>query len=108
MIGLKRPTVASRIKKLKGKIEREKANHRVTLYKLELEIRDVQARCPHVPKAVYVDTWDGWDQHIDNKGHYDVVCTVCEKILESGILPSVYKQNPSGVLSKYHFELCKF
>lgn len=89
MKNLKPETIVKRLAKIEQAREDEKKRYSEAMYKLADEVESVQSRCEHAHiDRKWHDTWDGWDEHEDLKGHYSYSCKTCGKVLKDNVVPS--------------------
>ena len=86
-------TVVRRLAKIEQNKVDEQARYSKAMYQYAADIEAVQDRCPHPDiKCNWNNTWDGWDQHDDLKGHYDYICTTCKKRLRKDVVKSEHEK----------------
>jgi len=83
---LKPDTVKKRLTSIAKELHIESERHEVTKLDLRAKMLAVQDKCPHQVEARWHDTWDGWDDHIDLKGHHEYYCVHCHKTLKTDVV----------------------
>ena len=91
---LKPETVKKRLAKIEQAREEELQRYSEALHKLDNDYKAIRSRCEHVHiDCKWHNTWDGWDDHKDLRGHYSYVCKTCGKVLKDNVVSSEHKKN---------------